>query len=61
MSGDKRHCCSAMLTFVAIDAEGQPTLVPPLAVETPEDRARQAEAEARRAQRLANRRRTAGT
>jgi acyl-CoA hydrolase len=58
VTGEKRHCCSAMLTFVALDEHGKPTAIPPLAMDTPEARARQKEAEQRRASRLANRQRT---
>jgi len=59
LTGRRHHTCSALLTFVALDAEGRPTTVPPLLLETQEERDLQAAAEARRAQRLANRRRTA--
>lgn len=59
ITGERRHCCSAFLTFVALDDAGRPAEVPPLLAETPEDSARQSEAEVRRAQRLANRRKTA--
>lgn len=48
-------CVEAYLTFVAIDAQGRPTQVPPLACVTDEDRKLQANAETRRAQRLARR------
>jgi acyl-CoA hydrolase len=54
LTGERKHCCSAFLTFVALDPSGRPTAVPPLLLETPEEQARHAEAEARRAQRLAN-------
>jgi acyl-CoA hydrolase len=53
--GSKRRCCSAMLTFVALDDQGKPTAVPKLILDTPEAVTRQAEAEQRRAQRLAAR------
>jgi acyl-CoA hydrolase len=46
----------AYLTMVAVDATGQPTPVPPLVLETDEDRRRHAEAEMRRQVRLAERR-----
>lgn len=59
LTGTRKHTCSALLTFVALDAEGRPTTVPPLLLETQEERDLQAAAEARRAHRLANRRRTA--
>lgn len=50
--GERRHILSAYLTFVATDAGGRPRPVPPLAVETPEERRRYAEADLRRANRL---------
>jgi acyl-CoA hydrolase len=59
LSGTRKHTCSALLTFAALDAEGRPTTVPPLLLETQEERDLQAAGEARRAHRLANRRRTA--
>jgi acyl-CoA hydrolase len=58
VAATRRHCCSAMLTFVALDAEGKPTPITQLAMDTPVAKARQAEAEARRALRLKNRERT---
>ena len=42
----------AYLTFVAIDREGQRLPVPPLVLETDDERRRAAEAEVRRSQRL---------
>lgn len=59
VTGVRRHTCSALLTFAALDAEGNPTTVPPLLIETEADRLTQAAAASRREQRLANRRRTA--
>lgn len=53
LSGERVHTMSAYLTFVAIDADGQPSPVTPLVPETPEERLRHAEAQARRRQRLA--------
>ncbi|MFO0750388.1 MAG: acyl-CoA thioesterase [Myxococcota bacterium] len=47
------HVASAYLTFVALGADGRPAPVPPLVPESDEERLRWAEAEARRAQRLA--------
>jgi acyl-CoA hydrolase len=55
LDGVRKHCCSALLTFVALDESGKPTPVNALLLETEEDRRRQNEAEARRAYRLANR------
>ncbi len=58
LTGERRHCCSALLTFAALDEAGKKATVPPLLLETPEDEAKQAEAEARRAYRLQNRKRS---
>ena len=52
LTGDVRHAVSAYLTFVAIDEGGRPVPVAPLNPETPEERLRVTEAEARRALRL---------
>lgn len=52
LSGERRHCCSAFLTFTALDDLGRPARVPPLACETDEERAVQAVATERRARRL---------
>ncbi len=46
--GERRHTTSAYLVFVALDAQGHPTEVPPLLVETEEERRRQAQARIRR-------------
>ena len=43
---------TAYLVYVALDDEGRPTPVPPLLVQTKEERRRWEEAEARRARRL---------
>jgi len=55
MTGQVRHAASAYLTFVAIDKQGKPAPVPPLVLETEEDRRRNCEAKARRDVRLAER------
>lgn len=55
MTGEVRHAASAYLTFVALDRQGHPAAVPPLILETDEDRRRNREAGARREQRLAER------
>jgi acyl-CoA hydrolase len=52
LTGLRRMTSRAYLTFVAIDRDGQRLPVPPLVLETDEDRRRAAEAEVRRAQRL---------
>jgi acyl-CoA hydrolase len=49
-------CVRAMVTFVAIDARGVPSPVPPLRLEDPGVQASQLAAEDRRRQRLAQRR-----
>src|SRR4051812_6919589 len=54
-TGEKRHTNTAYLTMVAIDDEGRPTPVPPLACESDEERRREREAQLRRANRLAER------
>lgn len=59
VTGERRHTCSALLTFAALDADGKPTTIPALVLETQEERDLHAAAAARRDQRLANRRRTA--
>jgi acyl-CoA hydrolase len=55
LTGLRRLTSRAYLTFVSIDASGRPQPVAPLRIETPEDEARQAAAEGRRAARLAAR------
>ncbi|MCP3141266.1 acyl-CoA thioesterase [Pyxidicoccus xibeiensis] len=53
LTGERHLTTSALLTFVAIDKDGNRVQVPPLKMETDADRAAFQEAEARRAQRLA--------
>ncbi|HYG66435.1 MAG TPA: acyl-CoA thioesterase [Anaeromyxobacteraceae bacterium] len=55
LTGDRKTCCHAFLTFVALDGAGRPTRVPPLRAETQDERRREAEARARREARLAAR------
>jgi acyl-CoA hydrolase len=55
LTGRRRHTSHAYLTFVAIDASGNPIPVTPLLVETADERRIQQEAQARRAERLRNR------
>ncbi len=55
LTGNVVHVSSAHLVFVSIDDKGKPTPLPPLAVETEEERRRWQAAEVRRAQRLARR------
>ncbi len=53
LTGKKRHTASAYLTFVAIDRDNKPIPLPPLFLETEEQRRRNREAMARRETRLA--------
>ena len=52
LTGERRHVCSAYLTFVAQDDTGRPIPVPPLQLETAEDRRREEDARHRRSLRL---------
>ncbi|HLQ66181.1 MAG TPA: acyl-CoA thioesterase [Candidatus Limnocylindrales bacterium] len=52
LTGERRQTSTAYLTFVAIDKQGRPATVPPLLLETDEDRREWREAEGRRAARL---------
>jgi acyl-CoA hydrolase len=54
-TGERRHTNSAYLTMVAVDEQGRPVEVPKLIAETDEQRAREAEAQVRRRNRLAER------
>jgi acyl-CoA hydrolase len=54
-TGERKLTSHAFLTFVALDVEGKPKLVPPLLIESPEDEERNRQALARRAERLARR------
>lgn len=55
LTGKRNHTTSAYVTFVAIDEDRNPKLVPRLICETAEDRRRYREALARRRYRLAHR------
>jgi uncharacterized protein (TIGR00369 family) len=55
VSGIVRHVATAYLVFVAVDEDGHPRPVPPLVVETDDERRRQREARLRREQRIAHR------
>ena len=55
LTGLRTHTASAYLTFVALDEHDRPTAVPRLMPEDDVERARQAEANARREQRLRHR------
>jgi acyl-CoA hydrolase len=50
--GTRQHTNSCLVTMVAVDRAGRPTTVPPLLIETPEEKERWAAAERRRAARL---------
>jgi len=54
-SGEKKHTSTAYLTMVALDEEGKPAPVRPLAVSSDDEVRRQREAELRRTNRLAER------
>ncbi|MGD8862235.1 MAG: acyl-CoA thioesterase [Myxococcales bacterium] len=60
-TGERRYCTKAYLTFVALDADGEPRPIPPLQPESDEDRRRMADGERRRAERLAARQRNLKT
>ena len=52
LTGERRMTSRAYLTFVAIDRDGRRLSIPPLLLETEEERSRAAEADLRRAERL---------
>jgi uncharacterized protein (TIGR00369 family) len=54
LTGDRRRTSTAYLVYVALDADGKPRPVPPLALVTDEDRARWADAVRRRVVRMAH-------
>jgi uncharacterized protein (TIGR00369 family) len=55
LTGEIRHTASAFLTYVALDKSGKPVEVPPLILETADDKRRNEEAIARRGVRLRDR------
>lgn len=55
ISGERKKCCDAFLTFVALGRDGRPARAPPLLAETDEEQRREREARARREARLASR------
>jgi len=57
LTGERVHTCSAYLTFVALDANGKATPVPPVIPETEREQRWYREAEERREYRLAMRNR----
>ncbi len=52
-SGERRYTTKAYLTFVALDAAGKPRPIPPLVLETAEEKRRHTEGARRRSERLA--------
>ncbi|MEA3486129.1 MAG: acyl-CoA thioesterase [Thermodesulfobacteriota bacterium] len=52
ITGEIQHTASAYLTFVALDKKGKPMLLPPLILETREQKRRNREAMARKKTRL---------
>jgi acyl-CoA hydrolase len=52
LTGDRKQTCVAYLTFVTVNSDGGRITVPPLLLETDEERARAQEAEERRVARL---------
>lgn len=52
ISGESAHTNTAYLVYVALDDDGNPTPVPPLAAETEQDRERMEAAKARQARRV---------
>ncbi len=59
ITGEVRHAASAYLTYVALDTQGRPREVPPLILETEEEKRRNREARERREVRLAEKKREA--
>ncbi len=55
-TGEVRHTSSAYLTYVALDKAGRPVILPPLILETEEEKRRNREAQSRREVRLHERR-----
>ena len=56
-TGEVQHTSTAYLTMVALDDDGNPAEVPPIAPETPDEARRAREAQLRRDTRLAERQR----
>ena len=54
-TGEVLHTSTAYLTMVALDDEGQPAEVPPIACESEQEKRREREAQLRRSNRLAER------
>jgi len=56
LTGERRHTNSCYVTYVALDQNGQPTAVPPVVPETPDEKRRFERAAKRRASRVMDRR-----
>ncbi len=56
ITGERRHTNSCYLTFVALNDRGEPTEVPPIVPETPDEKRRYERAAKRRTQRVMDRR-----
>lgn len=54
-TGERQHAATAYVTYVALDDEGRPAAVPPVAPETADERRRHRDAQTRRDFRLARR------
>jgi len=52
LTGERRHTCSAYLTFVAVDRDGKAVPIPPVIPETEEEKRRYRQAGERREGRL---------
>ena len=53
LTGERRHTSTAYLTYVALDGRGQPLPLPPMILETEEEKRRNREAKVSRETRLA--------
>jgi acyl-CoA hydrolase len=60
LTGERKLCTSAFMTFVGLDAHGKPMQVPPVAPQTDEEKRLEREAHARRQERLARKRQLIG-
>ena len=60
ISGEQRQTNSCYLTYVALDERGEPTEVPPVVPETPDEKRRYERAAKRRATRVMDRRYVTG-
>ena len=60
LTGEKRHTNSCYVTYVALDAKGRPTAVPPIVPENADEKRRYDRAAKRRATRVMDRRYSSG-